>query len=93
MPGCDPSGMAGRPKRQLTPEQERVGSRINRLRIANLILWFYFILAACLSITLTANPYDRHRYDEFPPGIVALVLLAFAIRNKAAKRSLRKKYF
>ncbi len=89
--GCDPSGMANAQPRY-TPEQDRALSRVNRLRILNLLLFFPFLLSACLSVAQTADPYYRQRYDEILPGVIALLILALVIRNKVVKRRLKRKF-
>ena len=74
--------------RQLTPEQHRALSRINRLRIVNLILLFYFIL----SVGIYAGQAAEHSVNQILTGVIALLLLVLMVRNKVVKSRLRRRH-
>jgi hypothetical protein len=74
---------------QYTPEQREAQTRVNRLRISNLILFFPFAFFTLLAIGYAAIPAQRHQYNEFLPGAIALIILVFVIRNKVMKYRVR----
>jgi membrane associated rhomboid family serine protease len=76
---------------QWAPGEREALRHLNRLRLINLALFFPFLLMACLSITLLAAGADA-AWAAILPGAIALVILAFVIRNKVTKARLRHRH-
>lgn len=102
MPGCESAhggpcycfmgGGPGMAKPQYTPQQREAQRHVNKLRIVNLVLFFPFLLLSLISLTQYEIPHYRARYDEILPGVIALIILVFVIRNKVIKARLRHRY-
>jgi hypothetical protein len=80
-----------RPGPPLTTEQLAMRSHINKLRFVNFILFYPFMICAVSAIVEYQSLYHRHRYDEILPGVLALIILGFVIRNKLIKARLKWK--
>jgi hypothetical protein len=88
----DNRGGGGSTPPPLTPEQHEMRRHINKLRLVNFILFYPFVICALSAIVEYQSLYHRHRYDEILPGVLALIILGFVIRNKVVKARLKWRY-